>query len=51
MKKKNTALLILLAVLVIALVAVGGYIAYKQFQYGVSDAYYDSLRSALGRFA
>ena len=51
MFKDYNGLLILLAVLVIALIAVGGYIAYKQFQYGVSDAYYDSLRSALGRFA
>lgn len=38
-------LIFLLVVLVIALVAVVGYILLREYQYGVSDDYYDSLRN------
>ena len=46
MKKldKNRLLKQLLLPLLIALVAVVGYIALREYQYGVSDEYYDSLR-------
>ena len=46
MKKtsKNRLLKPLLLALLIALVAVVGYIALREYQYGVSDEYYDSLR-------
>ena len=46
MKKldKNRLLKLLLLALLIALVAVVGYIALREYQYGVSDEYYDSLR-------
>lgn len=46
MKKDNKKrlLTLLLAVLLIALVAVVGYILLREYQYGVSDEYYDSLR-------
>lgn len=47
MKKldKNRMLKLLLMVLVVALVVVIGYILLREYQYGVSDAYYDSLRN------
>ena len=47
MKKTNQKhlLTILLIVLVIALLAVVGYILLREYQYGVSDEYYDSLRN------
>ena len=47
MKKldKNRMLKLMLAVLVIALLAVIGYILLREYQYGVSDEYYDSLRN------
>lgn len=47
MKKleKNRMLKLMLAVLVLALVAVLGYILLREYQYGVSDEYYDSLRN------
>ena len=45
MKKDQTRQLkLLLAVLVAALIAVGGYILWQEYQYGVSENYYDSLR-------
>ena len=47
MKKldKNRALKLLLAVLMLALAAVVGYILLREYQYSVSDGYYDSLRN------
>ena len=47
MKKldKNRTLKLMLAVLVIALLAVIGYILLREYQYGVSEEYYDSLRN------
>lgn len=47
MKKldKNRILTLLLAVLVIALIAVVAYIVWQEYQYSVSDTYYDSLRN------
>ena len=47
MKKPNQKrlLILLLAVLVMALLAVIGYILLREYQYGVSDEYYDSLRN------
>ena len=47
MKKldKNRMLKLVLAVLVIALLAVIGYILLREYQYGVSEEYYDSLRN------
>lgn len=47
MKKDNKKrlLTLLLVVLLIALVAVVGYILLREYQYGVSDEYYDSLRN------
>ena len=46
MKKtsKNRLRKLLLLALLIALIAVVGYIALREYQYGVSDEYYDSLR-------
>lgn len=45
--KRNTmnCLRVLLVLLVLALVAVGGYILWQEHQYGVSEEYYDSLRN------
>ena len=47
MKKldKTKLLRLILLVLVIALVAVVGHIFWEEYQYGVSDVYYDSLRN------
>lgn len=47
MKKldKTKLLRLILLALVIALVAVVGYIFWEEYQYGVSDEYYDSLRN------
>lgn len=47
MKKDNKKRLLtpLLVVLLIALIAVVGYILLREYQYGVSDEYYDSLRN------
>lgn len=47
MKKMDQKRLLMLAliVLVIALAAVIGYIVLREYQYGVSDEYYDSLRN------
>ncbi len=47
MKKKNntrTLKLVLLG-LIIALIAVAGYILWQEMQYSVSDEFYDSLRN------
>lgn len=43
-KKSNRGLVILLVVLILALLGVVGYILLREYQYGVSDKYYDSLR-------
>lgn len=47
MKKldKTKLLKLILLALVIALAAVVGYILWQEYQYGVSDSYYDSLRN------
>lgn len=47
MKKgnKRTMLTAVLILLIIALMAVVGYILLREYQYGVSDEYYDSLRN------
>ena len=46
MKKSNMKLLwLLLVVLIIALIAVGVTIFWQEYQYGVSEDYYDSLRN------
>lgn len=47
MKKldKNRMLKLLLMVLVVALVVVIGYILLREYQYGASEEYYDSLRN------
>lgn len=47
MKKMDKALVlkVVLAVLIIALVAVVGYIILREYQYGVSESYYESLRN------
>lgn len=42
---KMTLLRLLLVLLILALVAVGGYILWQEHQYGVSEDYYDSLRN------
>ena len=42
---KNRMLKLLLAVLLLALLAVVGYILLREYQYDVSEDYYDSLRS------
>lgn len=42
---KTTLLRLLLVLLVLALIAVGGYILWQEYQYGVSEKYYDSLRN------
>lgn len=36
---------LVLVLLVAALAAVVGYILWREYQYGVSEAYYDSLRN------
>ncbi len=47
MKKNNHAKLLklILLVLILALIAVVGYILWQEYQYGVSEDYYDSLRN------
>lgn len=47
MKKldKTQWLRLILVVLIIALVAVVGYILLREYQYGVSEEYYNSLRN------
>ena len=42
---KKRLLTLVLIVLIIALIAVVGYIVLREYQYGVSDKYYDSLRN------
>ena len=42
---RNQILKLVLALLVIALVAVVGYILLREYQYGVSEDYYESLRN------
>ena len=43
--KQNRGLMALLIVLILALLAVTGYILLREYQYGVSKEYYDSLRN------
>lgn len=43
--KKKRALTALLILLILALAAVTGYILLREYQYGVSEEYYDSLRN------
>ena len=43
--KQNRGLMALLIVLILALLAVTGYILLREYQYGVSEEYYDSLRN------
>ena len=47
MKKldKTQVLRLILVALIIALVAVVGYILLREYQYGVSEDYYNSLRN------
>lgn len=46
MKFDKTKLLkLILLILILALVAVAGHILWQEYQYGVSDEYYDSLRN------
>ena len=47
MKKldRKHMLTLILVLLILALIAVVGYILWQEYQYGVSDAYYDSLRN------
>lgn len=47
MKKldRKHMLMLILVLLILALIAVVGYILWQEYQYGVSDAYYDSLRN------
>ena len=47
MKKRNTnrLLTVILVLLIIALAAVVGYILLREYQYGVSEDYYNSLRN------
>lgn len=42
---KNRLLKLLLILLILALIAVVGYIGLREYQYGVSEDYYDSLRT------
>lgn len=44
-KKTDAKLKLLLIFLIAALVVVVGYIVLREYQYGVSDSYYDSLRN------
>lgn len=43
--KQNRALMAVLIVLILALIAVVGYILLREYQYAVSEDYYDSLRN------
>ena len=47
MKKldRNHVLKLVLVVLILALTALAGHILWQEYQYGVSDEYYDSLRN------
>ena len=47
MKKNNQSKLLklILLILILALIAVGGYIFWQEYQYSVSEDYYDSLRN------
>lgn len=44
-RRKKNPINILLTILVIALIAVLGVIAFKLFEYNSSESYYDGLRS------
>lgn len=46
-KKKNSLIPLLIAVLVVALIAVVGYIVLKQMEYGQSTEFYSGLRGCL----
>ena len=48
MKKKRKGLLVLIVLLCVVLIAIVCVIGYKQYEYGVSDAYYESLRQTGG---
>lgn len=43
--KQTRALTVILILLILALIAVAGYILLREYQYGVSEDYYDSLRN------
>ena len=47
-RKGRKGLLVLIVLLCAALAITVGMIAYKQYEYGVSDSYYESLRHAGG---
>ena len=42
---KTKRLRLVLILLVVALAAVVGYVLWQEYQYGVSEKYYDSLRN------
>lgn len=46
-RKKGGGIKVLLIVLVIALLAVAAVIVWRQYEYGVSEKFYDGLRGAL----
>ena len=50
MKRRKTGggLRVMIAVLVIALLAVAAVIVWKQWEYGVSEQFYDGLRGFVG---
>nr|MBR4281096.1 hypothetical protein [Clostridia bacterium] len=47
MKKKGNGLTVLIVLLVVAFVAVAAVYLFKQYEYGVSTDYYDSLRGLM----
>ena len=49
-ERKLRLMKLLLVLLILALLAVVGYILLREYQYGVSEDYYDSLRN-LGKGA
>ena len=49
-QSKSRLMTMVLIVLILALLAVVGYILWREYQYGVSEDYYDSLRT-IGRGA
>jgi len=47
--KNGRGLKLLIALLVIALIAVAAVIVFKEYEYGVSEQFYDNLRGLMRR--
>lgn len=50
-KGKKRSLMPVIIILIVLLLAVVGVIVWRQYEYGASDAYYDSLRGLMRRMS